>query len=56
MSQEPLTECPFCEFEPDVPHADPKTAPEKSQHRVHRHVEQEHPDRTDELSTYTSHL
>lgn len=54
MGDELLTECPFCDFEPDVPHEDPKTAPEKTQHLVHRHVEKEHPNRTDELSTYTS--
>jgi hypothetical protein len=50
-----LTECPFCEFEADVPHGDVKTAPEKAPHRVKRHVETEHPDRTDEFSFDPSH-
>ena len=54
MGRETLTECPFCDFEVDTPHEDEKTAPEKATHRVHRHVEREHPDRTDDLSTYTS--
>jgi hypothetical protein len=54
VTRTPLTECPFCEFEVDFPHEDVKTAPEKATHRVHRHVENAHPNRTDELSTYTS--
>ena len=54
VSQDPLSECPFCEFEPDVPQEDVKTAPEQLTHRVHRHVEEEHPNRADELDTYTS--
>jgi hypothetical protein len=54
MSRDSLSECPFCEFEPDVPHEDVKTAPEQRTHRVHRHVEEEHPDRADEVDTYTS--
>lgn len=54
MSQDSLTECPFCDFEPDVPHEDVNSAPEQVTHRVHQHVEKEHSDRTDELDTYTS--
>ncbi|QIO25585.1 hypothetical protein [Haloarcula sp. JP-L23] len=54
MSQDALTECPFCDFEPDVPPGDVKTAPEQVTHRVHQHVEEEHSERTDELDTYTS--
>ncbi|MFB6096440.1 MAG: hypothetical protein ABEJ74_03525 [Haloferacaceae archaeon] len=54
MTGESLTECPFCGFDPDVAHGDVKTAPEREVQRVHKHVEQEHPDRTDELSTFTS--
>jgi hypothetical protein len=54
MSRNSLSECPFCDFEPDVKHEGVKTAPEKATHRVHQHVEKEHPDRTDELDTYTS--
>lgn len=54
MPTDSLTECPFCEFEPDVAEGDVKTAPEREVQRVHEHVEREHPQRTDELSTYTS--
>jgi hypothetical protein len=54
MSQDTLSECPFCDFEPDVPHEDVKNAPEQATHRVHQHVEEKHPDQTDELDSYTS--
>jgi hypothetical protein len=54
VSQNSLSECPFCDFEPDVTHENVKTAPEQATHRVHQHVEREHPERTDELDTYTS--
>lgn len=54
MSQDSLTECPFCDFEPDVSHEGAKSGPEQTTHRVHHHVEEEHPNRTDELDTYSS--
>lgn len=54
MPEDTLTECPFCDFEPDVPHEGAKSAPEQVTHRVHQHVETEHPDRADDLDTYTS--
>lgn len=54
MTQAQLTACPFCDFEADIDHEDPKIAPEKATHQVHRHVDTEHPDRTDDLQTYTS--
>lgn len=54
VTSEQPTECPFCDFEPDVPESDVKTAPEREVQRVHQHVEMEHPNRADELSSYTS--
>lgn len=54
MTQNAPTECPFCEFDPDVATGDVKTAPEREVQRVHKHVEKQHPDRTEELSSYTS--
>ena len=54
MSQNSLSECPFCDFEPDITQEDVKTAPELVTHRVHQHVEKAHPEQTDELDTYTS--
>lgn len=54
VTQNSLSECPFCGFEPDVSREDVKNAPELATHRVHQHVEEEHPGRTGELDTYTS--
>jgi hypothetical protein len=53
VSENVITECPFCEFEADLPD-DLKTAPEQAPARVHRHVEEQHPDKADELSEYTA--
>lgn len=54
MTQNAPTECPFCDFVPDVAKDDVKTAPEREVQQIHKHVEKKHPDRTDELPSYTS--
>jgi uncharacterized Zn finger protein (UPF0148 family) len=51
MSGSDMTECPFCDFEPHVAKEDVKTSPEKEVQEVYKHLEKEHPDRSNELST-----
>jgi hypothetical protein len=54
MIEEPPVECPFCDFEPDIPKGGVKMAPEMEVRRVYIHVRKEHQENLDELPPHLS--
>lgn len=54
MIEEPPTECPYCDFEPDLPKGDVKIAPEMEVYEVYIHIGKEHQAQLDELPPHLS--